>query len=199
MLGYNYIGTEHVLLGLLSIEDSTVSRTLRSECITRERVIEGIERIVGPGDHMFTPAFGYSRCTRRVMENSQIQAEMLGAEAVGTEHLLLAMLGEHECAVRQILAGLGVDIESLQKSLTGMRPRNPKAAAAMTRAREPVPTPTIDLYSRDLTRAALEGALARVGVVEPEGVGVPSHRGYSCERGIFRVAGERGEQPGREG
>jgi len=159
MLGYNYIGTEHVLLGLLSIEDSTVSRTLRSECITRERVIEGIERIVGPGDHMFTPAFGYSRCTRRVMENSQIQAEILGAEAIGTEHLLLAMLGEHECAVRQILAGLGVDIESLQKSLTGMRPRNPKAAAAMTRAREPVPTPTIDLYSRDLTRAALEGAL----------------------------------------
>ncbi len=76
---------------------------------------------MGPGDNMFTPAFRYSRCVRRVMENSQIQAEMLGAEAVGTEHLLLAMLGEHECAVRQILAGLGVDIESLQKSLTGMR------------------------------------------------------------------------------
>jgi len=160
LLGYNYIGTEHVLLGLLSVEDTTVSQTLQSECVTRERVIEGIEQFVGPGDYKFTPAFGYSRCAKRIMENSHEQADILGDEAVGTEHLLLAMLNEHDCAVTRILAALGVDIASLGKSVTGKKTKNEaQAAAAKVRARAHVPTPTVDQYSKDLTRAAGENAL----------------------------------------
>ncbi len=153
-LGYNYIGTEHVLLGLLSVEDTVVARTLESESVTRERVIQGIEQLVGRGDYKFTPAFGYSKSARRIMESSYAQADMMGDESVDTEHLLLAMLSEQDCAVTRILSSMGVNIDSVEKSVVGHR-RKKNAPRPLSAE----PTPTVDKYSRDLTRAALENAL----------------------------------------
>jgi ATP-dependent Clp protease ATP-binding subunit ClpC len=153
-LGYNYIGTEHVLLGLLSVEDTVVSRTLESESVTRERVIEGIEQLIGRGDYKFTPAFGYSKSAKRIMESSYAQADMMGDESVDAEHLLLAMLSEQDCAVTRILSGMGVNIDSVEKSVAGQK-RKKNAPRPLSAE----PTPTVDKYSRDLTRAALENAL----------------------------------------
>ncbi len=159
-LGYNYIGTEHVLLGILKEEDTLASKTLHSESVTRERVLEGIEQLVGRGDYKFTPAFGYSKCTKKIMETSHEQADNLGDDTVGTEHLLLAMLGEKDCAVPRILDGLGIDIGFIEKSVTINKGKGIERATVNVRRKSCiVDTPTIDEYSDDLTKAAFEGRL----------------------------------------
>ena len=157
-LGHNYVGTEHLLLGLLQEEDSPASRLLSQAGVEYPAALRQIERLVGRGDYQFTDSFGYTPRTKKVIELSLYEAKSLNNNYIGTEHLLLALIRERESVAARILQDLGVDLAELRKSMNegaGEGTGKPGAARG-TRSME---TPTLDKYGKDLTRLARDGEL----------------------------------------
>lgn len=157
-LGHNYVGTEHLLLGLLQEEDSPASRMLAQAGVEYSAALRQIERLVGRGDYQFTDSFGYTSRTKKVIELSLYEAKSLNNNYIGTEHLLLALIRERESVAARILQDLGVDLAELRKSMNegaGEGVGKPSAA----RGAGSMDTPTLDKYGKDLTRLARDGEL----------------------------------------
>jgi len=155
-LGHNYVGTEHLLLGIIEVEDSTASEVLGEMNVTADGIREQVERLVGKGDFNFTDAFGYTPRTKNVIEYSVVEAKGLSHSYVGTEHLLLALLRERASVAARILIDLGVDLKSLRDRLIGgMREEGSGSGKASTGGK----TPKLDKFGRDLTQAARDGEL----------------------------------------
>jgi ATP-dependent Clp protease ATP-binding subunit ClpC len=157
-LGHNYVGTEHLLLGLLQEEDSPASRMLAQAGVEYSAALRQIERLVGRGDYQFTDSFGYTSRTKKVIELSLYEAKSLNNNYIGTEHLLLALIRERESVAARILQDLGVDLAELRKSMNegaGEGVGKPSAA----RGAGSMDTPTRDKNSKDLTRLARDGEL----------------------------------------
>jgi ATP-dependent Clp protease ATP-binding subunit ClpC len=157
-LGHNYVGTEHLLLGLLQEEDSPASRMLAQAGVEYSAALRQIERLVGRGDYQFTDSFGYTSRTKKVIELSLYEAKSLNNNYIGTEHLLLALIRERESVAARILQDLGVDLAELRKSMNeGAGEGIGKPSAA--RGTGSMETPTLDKYGKDLTRLARDGEL----------------------------------------
>lgn len=157
-LGHNYVGTEHLLLGLLQEEDSPASRLLSQAGVEYPAALRQIERLVGRGDYQFTDSFGYTPRTKKVIELSLYEAKSLNNNYIGTEHLLLALIRERESVAARILQDLGVDLAELRKSMNeGAGEGTGKPGAA--RGTGSMETPTLDKYGKDLTRLARDGEL----------------------------------------
>ncbi len=155
-LGHNYVGTEHLLLGIIAVEDSTASEVLQEADVTAENIRAQVERLVGKGDYNFTDAFGYTPRTKNVIEYSLMEAKALGHSFVGTEHLLLALIRERASVAARILIDMGVDLKALRESLIGgMREEGGVATKQATGGK----TPKLDKFGRDLTEAARQGEL----------------------------------------
>ena len=107
-LKHNYIGTEHILLGLLREEEGLAARVLESLDITVERVRAQVVRIVGSGEEVTSGQIPFTPRAKKVLELSLREANQLGHNYIGTEHILLALIGEGGGAA-QLLAGAGVD------------------------------------------------------------------------------------------
>ncbi len=171
-MGHNYVGTEHLLLGTVK-EKSSVSTLLTQLGVTYERVVEEIEDLVGQGDFNFSDAFGYTPRTKRVLEMSKTEANKLGQNYVGTEHLLFALLLETEGVANRVLRDLGVNTRELYEKMVaatvedlkkrGQQPSSGpagepgRAGAAAPQGSERAPT--LMQYGRDLTAAARAGEL----------------------------------------
>ena len=155
-LGHNYVGTEHLLLGIIAVEDSTASEVLQEADVTAENIRAQVERLVGKGDYNFTDAFGYTPRTKNVIEYSLMEAKSLGHSYVGTEHLLLALIRERASVAARILIDMGVDHKALRESLIGgMREEGGTATKQAAGGK----TPKLDKFGRDLTEAARQGEL----------------------------------------
>ncbi len=155
-LGHNYVGTEHLLLGIIEVEDSTSSEVLNELNVTADGVREQVERLVGRGDFNFTDAFGYTPRTKNVIEYSLVEAKSLNHNYVGTEHLLLALVRERASVAARILIDMGVDLKALRDRLIGgMREEGSGNGKSPTGGK----TPKLDKFGRDLTQAAREGEL----------------------------------------
>ena len=164
-LHHNYIGTEHLLLGLLREGSGVAACVLMSNGVEEEKLVQLIEDLIAPSsDVLIMDRDGYSPKTQKVLERAQAEAEHFRSEQVGTEHLLLAIIKEIDCAASRLLNTLGVsgqklyvDIlvamgedasqyrEELQNARSGKKAKNTTA--------------TLDSYSRDLTELARNGAL----------------------------------------
>ena len=164
-LHHNYIGTEHLLLGLLREGSGVAACVLMSNGVEEEKLVQLIEDLIAPSsDVLIMDRDGYSPKTQKVLERAQTEAEHFRSEQVGTEHLLLAIIKEIDCAASRLLNTLGVsgqklyvDIlvamgedasqyrEELQNARSGKKAKNTTA--------------TLDSYSRDLTELARNGAL----------------------------------------
>jgi ATP-dependent Clp protease ATP-binding subunit ClpA len=107
-LGHAFIGTEHLLLGLLSTEDCAAARVLRSFDVIDYRVRSSVERIVGRGDGPPTAAVTFTPRARNALELALREASSMGSEVVGTEHILLGVLRENVGVARSILLEHGV-------------------------------------------------------------------------------------------
>ena len=164
-----YIGTEHLLLGLLSETEGTAGRALEEFQIDGQKLVELIEKLVTPQDHTNLkekkgiPA--YSPRTEKVLESAVEEAENMGQEKAGTEHLLLAMLRETDCVGTRLLYTMGVNIQKLYATVLGAMGYDNEsiqeefqAARAMQNSGKGA-TPVLDQYSRDLTQMAAEGKL----------------------------------------
>lgn len=168
-LGHNYVGTEHMLLGLLKEGEGVAGKILESNGITYESAEEVIREILETGEptnHMpdsFTPR------TKYVLERSSIEARRLGHNYVGTEHLLIALLRESSSIASKILISLGANPQKLYSDILGMLSDSEggdgvysEPAASMGEKRKSggkTDCPTLMKFGRDLTEMARDGKL----------------------------------------
>jgi ATP-dependent Clp protease ATP-binding subunit ClpC len=116
-LKHNYIGTEHILLGLLREEEGLAARVLESLDITVEEVRAQVARIVGQGDEVTTGQIPFTPRAKKVLDLSLREALSLGHNHIGTEHILLGLARENEGVAAQILLDFGVDAETIRKEM----------------------------------------------------------------------------------
>ena len=164
---HSYIGTEHLLAGLLHEEEGPAGMVLRDMGISEERLMEMIRKLIAPEESNVLNAdrAGYTPRAARMLEGAVEEADDLRSEKIGTEHLLLAMLREVDCMGTRLLHTMGVNIRKLQNEVLaamGEEVANPRDNGnARSRNEAATGTPTLDQYSRDLTE------MARQGVMDP--------------------------------
>ena len=165
-----YIGTEHLLLGLLSETEGTAGRVLEEFQVDGKKLVELIDKLVTPVDagnvEVIDTQPVYSPRTQKVLDSAEAEAQSTGCEKAGTEHLLLAMLSETDCVGTRLLYTMGVNIQKLYASVLGAMGYDNEsiqeefqAARAMQQGQKGSATPALDQYSRDLTQMAAEGRL----------------------------------------
>ena len=119
-LKHNYIGTEHILLGLLREEEGLAARVLESLDITVEEVRAQVARIVGQGDEVTTGQIPFTPRAKKVLELALREALSLGHNYIGTEHILLGLVRENEGVAARILLDFDADAEKIRNRLVGM-------------------------------------------------------------------------------
>lgn len=163
--GHSYIGTEHLLAGLIHEEQGTAGMVLRDLGITEDKLKEMIDKLIAPGsDVMTADTRGYTPRAERVLEESRQQAQDFRSVRIGTEHILLAMLGELDCVATRLLHTMGIQIQKLQTELLiamGEDSAQVREDAGRKKGKNRMNpgTPVLDQYSRDLTELARQGKL----------------------------------------
>ena len=163
---HSYIGTEHILAGLLKEKEGTAGRILEEFGVEEEALEQLINKLIAPSSEILvaerTPV--YSPRARKLVELAVHEAENQQENEAGTEHLLLAMLKETDCVATRLLYTMGVNIQKLYTALlNAMGIENPALAEELqntkAKGQKGSATPTLDQYSRDLTVMASEGRL----------------------------------------
>jgi ATP-dependent Clp protease ATP-binding subunit ClpC len=158
-LNHNYIGTEHLLLGLVREENGVAVRVLRDLGVDPRQVRERVERTVGRGQRAMYGKLSLTPRTKRVIELAVDEARRLGHHYIGTEHLLLGLVRAGEGVAVDVLKGLGVSLDKV-RSQTARVMMESSSQSASTPAREGGKnTPLVDQLGTDLTAYALEGKL----------------------------------------
>lgn len=160
-LGNEYIGTEHILLGLTLVQQSVAAKALEGQNVTYHQVMERICEMQGEKQKFYLPLDMTPRA-KRVVERSKQEAVRLGANYVGTEHILLALLREPDTLAITLLEDLSVDIQTLYEDimlLLGESEAQPAGVQGMhERPKEEISeTETLDKFSRDMTALAKQG------------------------------------------
>ena len=165
---HNYIGTEHILLGLLKEGSGVAACVLMDAGVEETRLVELIEDLIAPSsDVAVLDRKGYSPRIQHIIETADQEAERFDNENIGTEHLLIALLKEADCAGVRLLNTLGVNIQKIYiETLVAMgedvnRYKEEIAASKSGKKKAVEVTPTLDQYSRDLT------AMAAYGEIDP--------------------------------
>jgi len=139
MLHHNYIGTEHILLGLIHEGEGVAAKTLESLGISLEAVRQQVEEIIGQGQHASSGHIPFTPRAKKVLELSLRESLQLGHNYIGTEHILLAMLREGEGVAAQILVKLGADLNRVRQQviqlLHGYPGKRPEGSPAGPRER----------------------------------------------------------------
>ena len=161
---HNYIGTEHLLAGLIHEKQGTAGMVLREFGVGEEKLMELIDKLIAPAQGVLTEdKRGYTPRAELVLENSRQEAMDLKSTRVGTEHLLLAMLKEVDCVGTRLLHTMGVSIQKLQMEMLVAMGEETSGKETYgkknSRGNISMGTPTLDQYSRDLTELARQGKL----------------------------------------
>ena len=156
---HNFVGTEHLLLGLVREGEGIAAKALLSLGVELNTVRLQVEKMIGKSDTLL-PAQGanYTPRAKKVIELAIEEGRMLGHNYVGTEHLLLGLLREGEGIAAQVLTNMGVDLLKARKSVLAMLGEPDKAMEAEN-GKGAAATPTLDQFGRDLTKMAREGKL----------------------------------------
>ncbi len=164
-LGHNYVGTEHLLVGLLLEEEGVAARVLDANGVKADKVKELISQLIFPnqnvgtiGETVYTPG------AVRVLNQSYREAVRFKAPLIGTEHLLIAMIRESDCAAVRLLNTMDVSLQKLYvdlRSAMGEDGADAREELQSSRAGKDssASTPTLNSFSRDLTKLAREGML----------------------------------------
>ena len=160
-LGHDYIGTEHILIGLADVKDSVSAKAIESRNISKKDIEEKIAKTIGINTGSGIPQ-DYTPRVKRILGISVRVALNMGSGYVGTEHILIALLGEPDCVAVRILISLGVNIQRLYEEimeLLGEGDKGQKTAVGVdgsNMSNDESETPTLDKYSRDFTKMAEE-------------------------------------------
>ena len=158
-LGHGYVGTEHLLYGLTREGSGVGAKVLRDNGLDVELVRMLIEKYVGIGAAGSAPAQGLTPRAKRVVELALGEANRLGHSYIGTEHLLMGILREHDSAAAKLILSAGANLNKLYTDIVNVfrsHDYSPRSAMGRSPGRD---TKTLDQFSRDLTDAAAEGKL----------------------------------------
>ncbi len=163
-LGHSYVGTEHLLIGLLQEGRGVASRVLKACGVETEKVAQLVNQLISPNQSVrLTERGGYTPSARRVLESSYREAVRFKAPLIGTEHLLIAIIRENDCVAVRLLNTMGINIQNLYLELLAAMgedaPANKEELQSARGARGRTSTPALDNYSRDLTALARDGRL----------------------------------------
>lgn len=156
-LGHNYVGTEHLLLGLIKEGSGVAAKVLLNQGITEEKVLKEIEELIGRGESTGEQPLGFTPRTKRVLELSFREARRMGHNYIGTEHLLVGILKEGESVAVRILMDLGVEPQKLYSEVLKMFSEEAPGTTGVPKNNSASSnTPTLNQFGRDLTDMARE-------------------------------------------
>ncbi|CAM5611355.1 ATP-dependent Clp protease ATP-binding protein [Streptomyces badius] len=163
MLNHNYIGTEHILLGLIHEGEGVAAKALESLGISLEAVRQQVEEIIGQGQQAPSGHIPFTPRAKKVLELSLREALQLGHNYIGTEHILLGLIREGEGVAAQVLVKLGADLNRVRQQviqlLSGYSGGKETAAAGGPAEGTPSTSLVLDQFGRNLTQAARESKL----------------------------------------
>ncbi|MFV0463390.1 MAG: ATP-dependent Clp protease ATP-binding subunit [Nostocoides sp.] len=167
MLNHNYIGTEHILLGLIHEGEGVASKALESLGISLESVREQVQEIIGQGQQAPSGHIPFTPRAKKVLELSLREALQLGHSYIGTEHILLGLIREGEGVAAQVLVKLGADLSRVRQQviqlISGYQGKEGAGSSAVTAGGPQEGTPSgslvLDQFGRNLTQAARENKL----------------------------------------
>lgn len=159
--GQNYIGTEHILLGLLDCKSSVAAELLAKSDVTEQKVLDVIKELIAPsGGVSILERDGYSPRAVQILQDADRQAERFGAGKTGTEHILLALIKEGDNIAARLLYTLGVNLQKLYVDTLVAIGEDPNIAKEdLNTKKKNSATKTLDQYSKDLTKMAAEDKL----------------------------------------
>ena len=164
-LGHSYIGTEHILYGLVKEGTGVAAKVLENQGITENSIIEKIQELIGTEEPK-GETLGFTPRTKRVVENAFIEARKLGLNYIGTEHLLIGIMREGDSIAVRILLDLNVSIPKLYNEIVKIinedadsMNRESQDSKAGKRKGSYNSTPTLNQFGEDLTKKAEEGKL----------------------------------------
>jgi ATP-dependent Clp protease ATP-binding subunit ClpC len=163
MLSHNYIGTEHILLGLIHEGEGVAAKALESLGISLEAVRSQVEEIIGQGQQAPSGHIPFTPRAKKVLELSLREALQLGHNYIGTEHILLGLIREGEGVAAQVLVKLGADLNKVRQQviqlLSGYQGKETATAGAGTTEGAPSSSLVLDQFGRNYTQAARESKL----------------------------------------
>jgi ATP-dependent Clp protease ATP-binding subunit ClpC len=163
MLNHNYIGTEHILLGLIHEGEGVAAKALESLGIALEGVRQQVEEIIGQGQQAPSGHIPFTPRAKKVLELSLREALQLGHNYIGTEHILLGLIREGEGVAAQVLVKLGADLNRVRQQvlqlLSGYQGKEPAESGSGRGEGTPSSSLVLDQFGRNLTASAREGKL----------------------------------------
>lgn len=161
-LHHSYVGTEHLMLGMIRSADGLASKILIQNDITEEQMLRLIKQLINDGDVVAGEVTDYTPRARRVLECSSREAARFNQKQIGTEHLLIALLKEKDCIALRLINTLGVSIQKVYSELLAAMGINGAEAKALLSEKKGGPkekNSALEAYSMDLTQMAREGRL----------------------------------------
>ncbi len=163
-LGHSYVGTEHLLIGLLREGNGVAAKVMDACGVKADKVMDLVSQLISPNQSVgMAERSTYTPSATRVLENSYREAVRFKAPLIGTEHLLIAMIRDSDCVAARLLNTMGVSIQKLYIELLSAMgedaPANKEELQSGKTGRGRAATPTLNSYSRDLTALAREDKL----------------------------------------
>src|SRR6186713_898630 len=159
---HNYIGTEHLLLGLVREGEGVAARVLENMNVELPKVRTAVEFIIGRGDRPVVGEVGLTPRAKRVIELAIDEARRLGHNYIGTEHLLLGLVREGEGIAAGVLESLGVNLDKVRHEVIRVLSQSSSAGPSAQETKRASKTPTVDQLGINLTEAARAGKIERV-------------------------------------
>lgn len=159
-LNHDYVGTEHILLGLIALGEGVAAQVLSNLGVDLRRVRSEIEKIVGTGDNvMLLGEIPFTPRAKKVLELAVEEAQSMAHNYVGTEHLLLGLIREEEGVAARVLENLGCRLDVVREEVISLLGETPRPHTSQARTPAKSKTPTLDEFGRDLTQLARETKL----------------------------------------
>ena len=160
-MGHSYIGTEHILYGLIAEGSGVASKVLENQNVTAEDILEKIDSLIGGTDLIKNAVLGFTPRTKKILENAFMEAKKLGSDYIGTEHILIGIMKEGDSIAVRIMLDLGIRIEEVYneivrvlndyESISNGNLKSTKSSYSNTQ--------TLNQFGTDLSLQAMEGKL----------------------------------------
>ncbi len=160
-LGHSYIGTEHILYGLVCEENGVAGKALIKQNLTPEDILDEIEDLIGGKVKEDFSVLGFTPRTKKILENSYMEAKRLGTNYIGTEHILIGLLKETECIANRILEALDIKIDKIYSDMADILNdyENDSKNKSEKEDKNRNNTQSLNQFGNDLTKQAKEGRL----------------------------------------
>ena len=158
-LNHDYIGTEHILIGLIKEEEGVASQVLRQLGVNVDKVVEEVERLVGKGGYQQVGEIAFTPRAKKVLELASQEASQLKNNYIGTEHILLGLLKEGSGVAVRILVDLGINLDNVYSEIMKVLMEGEAQGFPSAPGKRTTKTPALDEFGRDLIKLAQEDKL----------------------------------------